>query len=103
MNTMTYQQAAAELGMSESWLRKQVAAELVPYTRLGRAVRFTPEQIATILASNAVEPAPRRRRLALASTTTPGPSWPPPSPPTPTGPVNPPHESRTRKPSRAVA
>ena len=109
MNTavMTYEQAAAQLGMSVAWLRKQVAADLVPHTRLGRAVRFTAEQLAAILSSRAVEPPPRRHRRGpvLSSTTpppgTPSPTWPPPSPPTPSGPANPPHE--TRKSSQAVA
>jgi hypothetical protein len=52
-------EAAAEfLGISESWLRPQVAARAVPHTRLGRRVLFSADQLVQIVAANAVEPGP---------------------------------------------
>jgi excisionase family DNA binding protein len=39
------EQAAARIGMSVSWLRKQTAAGLFPCYRIGRAVRFDLQQL----------------------------------------------------------
>lgn len=50
MADKTWNEAAAEIGMSVSWLKKQVTARLVPHQRYGRVVRFTDEQIAAIRA-----------------------------------------------------
>ncbi len=44
-------EAAALLNVPESWLRKKVSARLVPYTRLGRHVRFTAEHLDQIVAA----------------------------------------------------
>ena len=46
-------EAAQLLGVSASWLKKQVIARNVPCTRIGRSVRFTEAQIAEIIASRA--------------------------------------------------
>ncbi len=64
-----YSQAAEWLQMSESWLRKQVAAGLVPHSKLGRDVRFTEVHLAQILADGERLPRPRigRPRLRRAA------------------------------------
>lgn len=51
-----FKTAAEWLHVSESWLRKQVAARQVPHTRLGRNVRFTDEDLAAISERGHVEP-----------------------------------------------
>lgn len=91
-------EAAAVLGMSREWLRKQVTAQLVPCQRYGRTVRFTPEQIALIQAAHEQPLAPPiRPRLAAVSPLADGrPSSPPTSPPPPPRPVAPP-KATTRK------
>ena len=58
--------AAAWLGVSVSWLEKRIAAREVPHTRLGRAVRFSADHLAAIVAENEVQvwsDTPRRGRL----------------------------------------
>lgn len=49
-NPRTVAEAAAELGVSVSWLKKAVAARTVPHRRYGRTVRFEPEDIEAIRA-----------------------------------------------------
>lgn len=58
--------AAAELGVSVSWLQKEVAARAVPHTRLGRSVRFSDQNLADIVAAAQVRPvvSQLRRRSA---------------------------------------
>lgn len=48
---MTIDEAAEALRVPRSWLRDRVSARLVPHTRLGRHVRFTPAHLAQIIAS----------------------------------------------------
>jgi excisionase family DNA binding protein len=59
----TFEQAAEWLHVSDSWLRKQVAARKVPHTRLGRNVRFSEADLAEIVARARVEPTDVRRRI----------------------------------------
>jgi hypothetical protein len=61
--------AAAWLNVRESWLRRAVTAQTVPHRRVGRAVRFTAEDLHQIVADSAVsvvnqktEIRPSRRR-----------------------------------------
>lgn len=64
------------LGVSPRWVKAQVAARAIPFTKLpgGRMVRFTAEDVAEILAAGKKEPetAPTRtevvRRLEAVST-----------------------------------
>lgn len=46
---LTTAEAARKLGISTSWLKRQVAAGAVTHTRFGRAVRFSEEQVAAII------------------------------------------------------
>ena len=61
-------EAAQLLKVRESWLRKKAAARQVPCTFLGKHLRFSPTDLATIIAGAAQPPAGRRRR-ARGSTT----------------------------------
>jgi excisionase family DNA binding protein len=49
-------EAAAQLGVSESWLAKAVTARKVPHHRLGRVVVFYADDIAEIMAMHKVVP-----------------------------------------------
>lgn len=49
-------EAAEALGVLESWLRKQVTARKVPFSKLGKHVRFTEEHLLQILAANERQP-----------------------------------------------
>jgi excisionase family DNA binding protein len=55
---LTTEQAAELLQVSASWLRKRTAAYAVPCVRLGRAVRFTRQNLADIVAANTRTPSP---------------------------------------------
>lgn len=68
MNLLTIPEAAAQLRMSQSWLRHEVAARSVPHRRIGRRVFFTDADLAAIIRAGEVEPLrPTRRRLRSAS------------------------------------
>lgn len=45
-------EAAELLAVPLSWLRDKVTARQVPHTRLGRHVRFTPDQLRRIIAAS---------------------------------------------------
>ena len=49
---MTVEQAAALLAVPVAWLKQRVSAQTVACTRLGRHIRFTRQQVATIVAAN---------------------------------------------------
>ncbi len=58
------------LGVSPAWVRKQILGRAIPFTKLGRNVRFTPAQVRQILDQGAipvaVAPRPRTtRRMRL--------------------------------------
>jgi excisionase family DNA binding protein len=55
-------EAAAMLRVRESWLRRKVAARLIPSTFLGRHLRFSATDLATIVAAHAQPIGVRRRR-----------------------------------------
>lgn len=48
--------AAEVLSVPEQWLRKAVSAKKVPYTRIGKHVRFRPAHIAAIISAGEQEP-----------------------------------------------
>lgn len=95
---LTMAELAELLQMSTRWVRQQVAARAIPHHRRGRAVRFTPGDIAEIRERMGAEPAVDptrvpRLRLVRADRTRPG--TPPPSEPQrppdrPAGPHTPP-------------
>jgi excisionase family DNA binding protein len=60
-------EAAALLRVRESWLRRKVAARLIPCTFLGRHLRFSAADLAAIVANHA-QPAGVRRRRRRRST-----------------------------------
>lgn len=67
-NLLDIPAAADRLGVPEGWLRKAVTARRVPFTRIGKHVRFTEEHLESIV--RAGEQAPqlpqgRRRRSRL--------------------------------------
>ena len=51
---LTFTEAATWLAVTESWLRRAVAAKRVPHRRIGRAVRFSPDDLDQIVAAAAV-------------------------------------------------
>jgi hypothetical protein len=59
-------EAAGLLRVRESWLRRRAAARLVTCTFLGRHLRFSPADLAAIIAQHA-EPAVGRRRRRRGS------------------------------------
>lgn len=60
---MNVEQAAAHLGVTSNWLYERVASKAIPHHRVGRFVRFTPEDLQRIERSTQVEPTDTRRRL----------------------------------------
>lgn len=51
MRLLTIPEAARALNVPEAWLRKKVSAREVPFTRLGRHVRFTDDHLCRIVAN----------------------------------------------------
>ena len=49
-------QLAAVLGVNTSWVERQVSARAIPHHRVGRLVRFTPDDVRAIEKSMAVKP-----------------------------------------------
>lgn len=49
MRLLSIPEAARALNVPETWLRKKVSAREVPFTRLGRHVRFTSEHLRRII------------------------------------------------------
>ncbi len=56
MRLLTIPEAAGELHVPEGWLRKKVSAREVPFTRLGKHVRFTDEHLAAIVTAGEQQP-----------------------------------------------
>jgi excisionase family DNA binding protein len=48
---LTVAETASALNMSEAWVRKGILERRIPYTKLGRSIRFTHEQVAQIIAA----------------------------------------------------
>jgi excisionase family DNA binding protein len=61
-------EAAQRLRVRESWLRKKAAARDVPCTFLGKHLRFSPADLAAIVAASARPAVGRRGRRKPAST-----------------------------------
>lgn len=94
--------AAAWLGVSASWLYKQVSARRVPHTRIARQIRFTEDHLQKILAAGeepVLRPVSPIRQPArgLVPRRTPPPTNPPTTDPPPTGPDNPPPPAGPKK------
>lgn len=58
-------EAAEFLGVSESWLRHEVAARRVPHVRIGRRVLFSTANLAQIVEAHTVEPGPSAAAAVL--------------------------------------
>lgn len=54
---LTVTELALYLNVSTGWVRKGILSRTLPYTKLGKNVRFTPEQVAQILSDGDVPPA----------------------------------------------
>ncbi len=52
----TFAEAAEQLRIPETWLRKKASARAVPFTRLGRHIRFTDEHLASIVGVGEQQP-----------------------------------------------
>ena len=48
---LTYREAAQRLGISESYLRQKVMRREVPHQKIGRNVRFTEDDLQTLIRS----------------------------------------------------
>src|SRR3982751_2576836 len=59
---LTPAEAAIRLRVRESWLRKKAAARAIPCTFLGKHLRFSEADLATIVAGAALPAGTRRRR-----------------------------------------
>ena len=46
---LTVKELAAVLNVSVAWVRKGILERSIPYTKIGRNVRFTPEQVVQIV------------------------------------------------------
>ena len=56
---LSYAEAAARLGVTETWLRNKVRRKAVPHVKYGRYIKFTEDDLAEIIASgrrSVVEP-----------------------------------------------
>lgn len=74
-NLLDVQGLADLFGVGKDWVYTAVEAGLIPHTRIGRLIRFTPEQVAEILAAGARPAAtpitvgrPRLRPVASTNT-----------------------------------
>lgn len=57
----TAAQAAALLRVSPSWLRKKATARTIPCTFIGKHLRFSANDLASIIASGAYTPSQQHR------------------------------------------
>jgi len=60
-------EAAAELGVTVSYLKRGAAARTIPHTRLGRVVKFSDADLDGIVSAGAVRPvvSPLRSRRSV--------------------------------------
>jgi excisionase family DNA binding protein len=56
---LTVPEAAATLNVSEGWLRKGILTRSIPFTKIGRSVRFTPAHLEQIVAAGEQVPVQR--------------------------------------------
>lgn len=75
-------QLAAHLGVKRSWVKDKVAARQIPFTKVGKHVRFTEEHVAQIVAMGEQSAITTPPRLTVVRRGHPpaGPSTPPPPP-----------------------
>jgi hypothetical protein len=64
----TAAEAAAILKVRESWLKTKAAARLIPCTFIGKHLRFSDDDIASIMKAGACQPITTRQRTARNST-----------------------------------
>jgi excisionase family DNA binding protein len=64
----TVDEAAARLRVRPSWLRRKAAARLIPCTFLGKHLRFSPADLAGIIAAHQQPPVGRKPRKRATST-----------------------------------
>jgi excisionase family DNA binding protein len=71
LRLFTIAEATALLNVPEGWLRKKVSARAVPYTRLGKHVRFSPDHLQAVVAAGeaAIEEAAAMPRQGLSRRT----------------------------------
>ncbi len=62
----TFAEAAEQLHVPETWLRKKASARAVPFTRLGRHIRFTDEHLGHIVGAGEHPPLADLRRQGLS-------------------------------------
>ncbi|WP_237408692.1 helix-turn-helix domain-containing protein [Streptomyces sp. M2CJ-2] len=89
------EEVAAVLGCSAWWVKDRARRRLIPFTRVGRAYRFTGEHLAEIIRMHEARPASPQQHPATARA--PKPPTPHPSPP----PAVPTARLRARSPRRA--
>jgi excisionase family DNA binding protein len=53
------QEAADRLGVTEKWMRRKAQAREIPFIRLGRYLRFDPDQLDAYLSMHTVAPGRR--------------------------------------------
>jgi excisionase family DNA binding protein len=53
---LSSEQLAAVLGVNTSWVERRVSSRELPHHRVGRLVRFTPDDVRAIEMSMAVKP-----------------------------------------------
>ncbi|WP_367043944.1 helix-turn-helix domain-containing protein [Streptomyces sp. Je 1-332] len=73
------EEVAAVLGCSAWWVKDRARRRLIPFTRVGRAYRFTGEHLAEIIRMNEARPALPRQRGAKAAPAAKSPASQPPS------------------------
>ena len=59
---LTITEAARFLNVSERWMRRAVAQRSIAFIKLGRQLRFLPEDLRGLLEAGRVEPVSRTRR-----------------------------------------
>ncbi|WP_461014078.1 helix-turn-helix domain-containing protein [Streptomyces daliensis] len=75
------EEIAEILGCSAWWVKDRARRRLIPFTRVGRAYRFTGEHLAEIIRMHEDRPARPQQRATTPSATTPPAPQPSPSPP----------------------
>lgn len=65
MSLLDIDGAAEFLGVKRSWVRDKVTARAIPFTLVGRHVRFSEEDLAAIVAAGRQRPTTPAPRLSL--------------------------------------
>lgn len=63
LRLLTKDELAEVLGVPASWVRAKAASHEIPHRRIGRHIRFAPEDVAAILASSERQPVTRAKRV----------------------------------------